>query len=66
MNTKVRGDKIKEGSIPLSALNYSQIAFIPYCDNTWEMNLTQKLQAFHIYSHLHTKFHLLEILDIRV
>ena len=46
MSTKVKGDKIKEGSIRLSALNRAQLAFIPHCWSVWEMNLTQSYQVF--------------------
>ena len=46
MATKVKGDKIKEGSIRLSALNHAQLAFIPHCESVWEMNLTQSYQVF--------------------
>jgi len=46
MSTKVKGEAIKEGSIPLSALNELQKAFIPHCDNVWEMTLTDEYQVF--------------------
>ena len=42
MNTKVKGDKIKKGSVDITALDEVQLSFIPHCIICFRMQLTSE------------------------